>query len=214
MNNRTEIFKLDDPKKWIFMDRIEKHILVYCHINDTYIYKYIDELSGRITCFDYRQVLLYNTAKHEFIDQLEYTSLSPIKHVVNLLYETCIISENGTYKRDTTFIVGIKKLGSLCYKVKWVSVYHNDYCKIRKDRSIKCYAIQTSKYATRICASKKMALNNSRALESTQVNSIDSGVIDKRPMAAHNLIASDLTATKITSGSITADKLNAIDKTK
>ena len=214
MYNRTKIFKLDDPKKWIFIDRIEKHILVYCHINDTYIYKYIDELSGRITYFDYRQVLLYNTAKHEFIDQLEYTSLSPIKHIVNLLYETCVISENGTYKRDTTFIVGIKKLGLLCYKVKWVSVYHNDYCKIHKDRSIKCYAIQTSKYATRICTSKKMALNNSKALESTQVDTIESDIVTKRAMVFHNLIASDLTAKKITSGSITADKLNAIDKTK
>ena len=207
MNNKSEMFQLDDPKKWNFVNQFEGHVLTYCHIDCNHIYKYVDKLSGEIACFDFEQVLLYDTAKHKFVDQLDYILHSPIKFIVKLLYKTCTISENGTYKRDTTFIVGIKKLRPMCYKVKWVSVYHNDYCKIYKDRSIKCYVNQTSYYTISIYASKKAALNNSRKLVSSALDAIDSDAITKGTMSNDLLIGNSITAKNITTKNITADKL-------
>ena len=202
INNKSEIFQLDDPKKWNFVNQYAGNVLAYCHNDDNHIYKYVNKLSGEITCFDFKQVLLYDTVKHKFIDQLGYILHSPIKFIVNLLYKTCTISENGTYKRDTTFIVGIKKLRPMCYKVKWVSVYHNDYCKIYKDYSIKCYVNKTSYDTISIYASKKAALNNSRKLVSSALDAIDSDDINKRTMPNDLLIGDNVTVKNIT-----ADKL-------
>ena len=181
-------------------------MLAYCHTDDSHIYKYVNKLSGEITCFDFRQVLLYDTVKHKFIDQLGYILHSPIKFVVNLLYVTCTISENGTYKRDTTFIVGIKKLRPMCYKVKWVSVYHNDYCKIYKDHSIKCYVNKTSYDTISIYSSKKAALNNSRKLVSSALDAIDSDVINKRTMSNDILIGNSIPTTNITANNLVVNK--------
>lgn len=211
INNKSEIFQLDDPKKWNFVNQFEGHVLTYCHVDCKHIYKYLNKLSGEITCFDFEQVLLYDTAKHKFIDQLDYISHSPIKFIVKLLYKTCTISENGTYKRDTTFIVGIKKLRPMCYKVKWVSVYHNDYCKIYKDRSIKCYVNQTSYDTISIYASKKEALKNSGKSESVLVDAINGNDITKRTIPFDRLIANDIAAGTISAESITADKLTVND---
>ena len=169
INNKSEIFQLDDPKKWNFVNQFEGHALTYCHTDDSHIYKYVNKISGEIACFDFKQVLLYDTVKHKFIDQLGYILHSPIKFIVKLLYKACTISENGTYKRDTTFIVGIKKLRPMCYKVKWVSVYHNDYCKIYKDRSIKCYVNQTSYDTISIYSSKKEALEDSGTISADSI---------------------------------------------
>ena len=207
INNKSEIFQLDDPKKWNFVNQLEGHALLYCHTDDSHIYKYVNKLSGEITCFDFRQVLLYDTVKHKFIDQLGYILHSPIKFVVNLLYKTCTISENGTYKRDTTFIVGIKKLRSTCYKVKWVSVYHNDYCKIYKDRSIKCYVNQTSYMTISIYSSKKEALNNSRKSKSVLVDTINGNDITKQTIPFDRLNANYIGAGTIHVESITTDNL-------
>ena len=202
INNKSEIFQLDDPKKWNFVNQFAGNVLAYCHTDDSHIYKYVNKLSGEITYFDFKQVLLYDTVKHKFIDQLGYILHSPIKFIVNLLYKACTISENGTYKRDTTFIVGIKKLRPMCYKVKWVSVYHNDYCKIYKDRGIKCYVNKTSYDTISIYSSKKAALNNSRKLVSSALDAIDSDVINKRTMSDDLLIGDNVTVKNIT-----ADKL-------
>lgn len=211
INSKSEIFQLDDPKKWNFVNQREGHVLTYCHIDCNHIYKYVDKLSGEITCFDFEQVLLYDTAKHKFVDQLDYILHSPIKFIVNLLYKACAISENGTYKRDTTFIVGIKELRPMCYKVKWVSVYHNDYCKIYKDRSIKCYVNQTSYDNISIYYSKKEALKNSGKSESVLVDAINGNDITKRTIPFDRLIANDITAETISAESITADKLTVND---
>ena len=207
MNNKSEIFQLDDPKKWNFVNQFEGHVLTYCHTDDNHIYKYVNKLSGEITCFDFEQVLLYDTVKHKFIDQLDYILHSPIKFIVNLLYKTCTISENGTYKRDTTFIVGIKKMRPMCYKVKWVSVYHNDYCKIYKDRSIKCYVNQTSYDTISFYASKREALKNSGKSESVLVDAINDNDITKRTISFDRLNAKYITVGTISSDRITTDKL-------
>ena len=207
INNKSEIFQLDDPKKWNFVNQFEGRVLTYCHNDDSHICKYVDKLSGEITCFDFKQVLLYDTAKHKFIDQLGYILHSPIKFVVKLLYKTCAISENGTYKRDTTFIVGIKKLRPTCYKVKWVSVYHNDYCKIYKDRSIKCYVNQTSYQTISIYSSKKAALKNSGKSESVLVDAINGNDITKRTIPFDSLNANYIDTGTISAESITTDNL-------
>ena len=211
INNKSEIFQLDDPKKWNFVNQFAGNVLVYCHTDDSHIYKYVNKLSGEITCFDFRQVLLYDTVKHKFIDQLGYILHSPIKFVLNLLYETCTISENGTYKRDTTFIVGIKKLRPMCYKVKWVSVYHNDYCKIYKDHSIKCYVNQTSYDTISIYYSKKEALKNSGKSESVLVDAINGNDITKQTIPFYRLNANYIASGTISAESITADKLTIND---
>ena len=211
INNKSEIFQLDDPKKWNFVNQFDGHVLTYCHKDDNHICKYVDKLSGEITCFDFKQVLLYDTVKHKFIDQLDYILHSPIKFIVNLLYETCAISENGTYKRDITFIVGIKELKYMCYKVKWVSVYNNDYCKIYKNSSIKCYVKQTSYQNISIDSSKKEALKNSGKSESVLVDAINGNDITKRTIPLDRLNANDITAGTISADSITADKLTVND---
>lgn len=210
INNKSKIFQLDDPKKWTFVNEFAGYMLTYCHKDDEHICKYVNKLSGEITCFDFKQVLLYDTVKHKFIDQLDYILHNPIKFIVNLLYETCAISENGTYKRDTTFIVGIKELRPLYYKVKWVSVYHNDYCKIYKDRSIKCYVNQTSYQTISIYSSKKTALKNSGKSEITLMG---------YPITKHTMSTDHLIGDNVTAKNITADKLvvttlsdNLIDK--
>ena len=207
INNKSEIFQLDDPKKWNFVNQFEGHVLTYCHTDDSHIYKYVNKLSGEITYFDFKQVLLYDTVKHKFIDQLDYILHSPIKFIVNLLYETCTISENGTYKRNTTFIVGIKKLRPMCYKVKWVSVYHNDYCKIYKDHSIKCYVNKTSYDTISIYSSKKEALKNSGKLVSSAIDAIDNDVINKRTIPFDSLNANYIDSGAISADSITNDNL-------
>lgn len=82
INSKSEMFQLDDPKKWNFVNQIEGHVLTYCHIDCNHICKYVDKLSGEITCFDFEQVLLYDTAKHKFVDQLDYILHRDRKSVV------------------------------------------------------------------------------------------------------------------------------------